>query len=199
VRNYVTAHNGVRHHAFQQVKEGIEVFQSDIRVNVMPDGQIISVSGHYDPDVAVDMEPRLTPEEAVLRAVMESFPDVPFVPLIKTRELIPTRRTVFHRGDFADDVTAELTIFPDPVRDRLGWRIRLHLPERNAWYDLVLDAHTGELLYRFNRYVFDQEPTGLIFAINPDVSTQILARLRGDPTASPAGWVAPVGMIFPEI
>lgn len=191
VRNYVTGHNGVRHLGFQQIKEGIEVFQSDIRVNVMPDGQIISVSGHYDPDVAVDVEPRLSPEEAVLRAVMESFPDISFVPLIKTRELTPPRRTVFHRGDFADDVTAQLTIFPHPVRDRLGWRVRLHLPERDAWYDLVLDAHTGELLYRFNRYVFDEEPTGLIFTINPDVGSQILARLRGDPTASPTGWLAP--------
>lgn len=191
VQNYVTRHNGVRHLAFQQVEEGIEVFQSDICVNVMPDGQIISVSGHYDPDVAADVEPRLTPEEAVLRAVMESFPDIPFVPLIKTRELSPTRRTVFHRGDFADDVTAQLTIFPDPVSDRLGWRIRLHLPERDAWYDLVIDAHTGELLYRFNLYVFDQEPRGLIFAINPDVGPQMLVPFRGDPQASPAGWLAP--------
>ncbi|HXF05790.1 MAG TPA: M36 family metallopeptidase [Blastocatellia bacterium] len=191
VRNYLTEHNGVRHLAFQQVKDGIEVFQSDLRVHLMPDGQIISVSGHYDPDVEAELEPRLAPEDAVRRAVMESFPDVPFVPLIKTRELTPARRTVFHRGDFADDVTVQLTIFPDPVRDRLGWRIRLHLPERDAWYDLILDAHTGELLYRFNLYVFEQEPRGLIFAINPDVGPQMLVAFRGDPQASPAGWLAP--------
>ncbi len=191
VRNFITRHNGVIHQVWQPTIGGVDVFQSDIRINLMPDGRILSVSGHYYPKVTATLEPTLTAAEAVTRAVKESFPDLVFVPLLKTSELAPTRLTIFHRGDFADDVTARLTIFPDPAGGRLGWRVRLHLPERDAWYDLVLDAHTGELLYRYNLYLFDGEPGGLIFTIHPDVGPQIFRSFKGDPVASPAGWVAP--------
>jgi len=190
VKNYVTKHNGVTHLAFQQQYGGIEVFQSDLRVNISSDGRIISVNGQYFPGLTVSLEPKLTAAEAVLCAVKEAFPDLAFSPVVKKPARGRDQSITFHRGDFTDDVTARLTIFPAHDRARLGWRVRLHAADRLAWYDTVIDAESGELLYRYNLYVFDQ-PEGLVFDLNPDVGPQVLRSFTGDPIASPVTWVSP--------
>ncbi|MCS6817118.1 MAG: M36 family metallopeptidase [Blastocatellia bacterium] len=190
-RNYRTPHNGVVHLAFQQSLDGLEVLHSDLRVNLLSDGRLVSINGRYFPHlIPPRLDPILTASEAVVRAVRVSFPDLEFSPRIKHASTRRDRFTLFDRGDMAEDISARLVIFPAYDRARLGWRIRLHLPERSAWYDLVLDAHTGEVLYRQNLYVFDQ-PQGLVFEVNPDVGPQVLKSFIGDPLASPTTWVFP--------
>jgi hypothetical protein len=188
-KNYVTRHNGVTHLAFQQIHDGLEIFESDLRVNLAPDGRIVSVNGQYFPGSGVSLEPQLTAAEAVRAVVEDSFPDVAFSPVVKQAATGASRLTVFHRGDFADDVTTRLVLFPAADATRLGWRVRLHLPERAAWYDVVIDARSGELLMRHNLYVFEQSD-GLVFDLNPDIGPNTLKPFTGDPTASPATWVS---------
>jgi hypothetical protein len=190
VKNYVTQHNGVTHLAFQQQVRGIEVFQSDLRANLDAEGRIISMSGDYFPGNNVLFQSKLTAAEAVARAVEAAFPDVPFSTIVKQPATGRNQLTVFHRGDFADEVTARLTIFPAPDRARLGWRVRVHFPEQSAWYDMVVDAETGEMLYSYNLYFFDQ-PQGLVFDTHPGAGPQVLKSFVGDSMASPATWVLP--------
>ena len=60
------------------------------------------------------------------------------------------------------------------------------------WYAVVVDAHSGAILYRVNLYKFAGsigETSGLVFDPHPDSGPQVLKGFEGDEQASPEGWV----------
>ncbi|RMG54963.1 MAG: hypothetical protein D6723_03815, partial [Acidobacteria bacterium] len=189
VKNYRTRHNGVTHLVFKQFYKGLDVFQGHIKVNIDREGCILSVSGYYFPGLVASLNPGLSAEEAVRIAARRIAPDINFALTPKGPARGIERATVFDRGPFTDDITAKLVIFPIIEVGRLAWKVRLHLMDRLIWYDTLVDAQTGEILFRYNLYKFD-EPRGLVFEINPDVGPQVLKSFVGDPVASPETWVA---------
>lgn len=187
-KNYRTQHTGVTHLVFKQFYRGLDVFQGDIKVNLDRHGCILSISGNYYPGLEAPLTPALTAEEAVRVAVQAIAPELDFTPAPKASAQGSEQLTLFDRGPFTDDITAMLKIFPAHDRARLAWKVRVHLLDRLAWYDTLVDAQTGELLFRHNLYRFS-DPQGLVFAINPDRGPQIQRSFVGDPIASPSTWV----------
>lgn len=186
-----TAHNGVTHLVFKQFYRGLDVFQGHIKVNVDREGRILSVSGRYFPGLVALLRPDLDVSRAVQLAAAEIAPDVAFTPVMKRPATGIERATLFERGPFTDDVEAKLVIFPARDRARLAWKVRLHLMDRLAWYDVLVDAQTSEILFRHNLYKFS-DPRGLVFAVNPDLGSQVLKSFNGDAVASPSTWVWPL-------
>lgn len=189
-KDFRTQHNGVRHVVFKQFYHELDVFQGDIKVNMDRHGQILSVNAHYFPDVAASVTPRLSAMEAVLRAANHMAPHLTFTPQITSVATTAEQTMTFQPGPFTGEPTAKLTIFPAGDRARLAWKVRLHLMDELAWYDILVDADTGEILFHHNLYKFS-EPDGLVFAIHPDRGPQVLRSFVGDPVASPRSWVSP--------
>jgi hypothetical protein len=191
VKNYRTQHNGVTHLVFQQFFGDLPVFQGEIKVNIDREGQILSINGNHYPGVAPSLAPALSAAEAVDRAVQTLFSDLSVTLTETSASTGANRATVFDRGPFTEDVTAKLVIFPAHDRARLAWNVRLHLMERFAWYDALVDAETGEMLFVHNLYQ-SNEPRGLVFPIHPDRGPQVLQSFVGNPLASPNTWVSPL-------
>lgn len=191
VKNYRTQHNGMTHLTFKQFYQGLEVFQGHIKVNLDHQGQILSVHGTYFPGNDTALSPTLTAAEAVQIAADNLAPDLDFTPTLKTAPKGNAQATTFAQGPFTQDVTAYLVLFPSHQGARLAWKTRLHLRARIAWYDTLMDAHTGEILFYHNLYKSDRLQ-GLIFDINPDQGPQVLQSFTGDPVASPDTWVTPL-------
>jgi hypothetical protein len=187
-KNYRTQHTGVTHLMFQQFYGGLPVYQGEIKVNVDRRGQILSVNGNYYPRIESEVEPALAAAEAVALAARAIAPDLEFTLRIKSVAAGVNRATIFEQGPFTEEVTAKLVIFPIYDQARLGWNVRLHLMDRLAWYDAVVDAHTGEVLYLYNLYKFSN-PEGRVFTIHPDFGPPVLKSFAGDPIASPSTWV----------
>ena len=75
---------------------------------------------------------------------------------------------------------------------RPAWEV--HLTERlDSRYRTVVDASTGEILYR-HQMVNREAPEGRVFENHPGAKrggTHEMVSFKGDPTASPNGWLIP--------
>lgn len=118
--------SGAAHLQWEQYYRGIPVFGPGLRANVDADGRLINVGGGAQPDPAVaSIEPRLSALEALLAA---------------GRAAGAERSTSFAGGQ-----RASLTVFGE----RLAWRVLLRADPRHV-YDAVVDAISGDTLYRVN-------------------------------------------------
>jgi extracellular elastinolytic metalloproteinase len=166
-----TSADAVTVHAQQRYK-GIPIFQAAQAVLFDPQGRLTQTLG-TSVTVPRDLEvaPRLTVEEAVLRAAEHvAEPDrdergqtdqfgEPLEPVgVRLDGFVirvtasfpdrPERPTVLAPGPFAEDIRASLTWFPLDTDDlRLGWLVTLTMPGYAAQYRVVVDAGTGEVLY----------------------------------------------------
>jgi len=131
--------NGAVHLQWEQSYRGIPVFGPGLRANVDADGRLINVGEGAQPDPHVDsIEPRLSALDALLAAGRAAGATV--VPGQPTR-----RGGVERLTDFADGQRASLTVFGD----RLAWRVLLKADARH-FYEAVVDAGSGDTLYRVN-------------------------------------------------
>ena len=64
-----------------------------------------------------------------------SFPNRPDLP------------TVLEQGPFGDPITASLVLVPAGDSLRLGWEVKLAMPEHAGEYRTIIDANDGEILY----------------------------------------------------
>jgi extracellular elastinolytic metalloproteinase len=166
-----TTADAVTVHAQQRYK-GIPIFQAAQAVLFDPDGRLSQTVGtSVSVPRELEVAPRLTVEEAVLRAAEQvAEPDRdergqtdPFgqrlqpvgvrldgfvIRVTATFPDKPERPTVLAPGPFAEDIRASLTWFPLDLDDlRLAWLVTLTMPDFAAQYRVVVDAASGEVLY----------------------------------------------------
>ena len=165
----VSGKSGLTHLHFQQSYDGIEVFQCGVSVHLNAKGQVFSLNGRIATDLAVSIVPRVSPREAA--------------------HIAADHLDVSVR---ASATPGTLVVFPIPGgTPRLGWTMTLH-KGIGEWYSVVVDVHSGEILYRVNLYKFATSvagPSGMVFDPHPDGGRQVLRSFEGDDEASPDGWV----------
>ena len=161
--------SGMTHLHFQQSYAGIEVFQCGVNVHFDAKGRVLSLSGSVADDLSVSIEPSISLREATR---------------IAADHLEVSVR--------ASATPGTLVVFPvSGGATHLGWRMTLH-KGIGEWYAVVVDAHSGAILYRVNLYKFAGsigETSGLVFDPHPDSGPQVLKGFEGDEQASPEGWV----------
>jgi len=194
---------------FRQQWSGIPVFQSDLRIHVSPAGEVLELEFHLEP-LAPPSQPTsgnsyVTPEWALLQCARDLEPELrnPRTEIIELAQA-PRQRTKLRFGPLGDEVTAQWVWFPVAEQLRLAWQFDAVSSDSKTYYECVVDAQDGTLLYRNS--VTDSDFTGLVFdAPSPQPSATpgvippipnppvIIPRsslsFAGDPTASPAGWV----------
>src|SRR6476619_1422625 len=86
-----------------------------------------------------------------------------------------------------DEVLSEQNVVRVAGESRLAWHIYAEVgPEE--WYEILLDAYTGELLLRHNLYLFEAQ--GTVYTEAPDKGARQLVSFVGDTAINTAaGWM----------
>jgi extracellular elastinolytic metalloproteinase len=128
---------------FRQLYRGIPAFDNDLRVAIDRAGRVHSVTGAPRPDLAVgSIEPALSGAEA-LAALRRDVGGGPR-PAVTSGPSGVRRVTRFAGDDFA-----RLVLFGTAGGARLAWHVTYHASSV-AYYDAVVDASSGAILYRQN-------------------------------------------------
>jgi Zn-dependent metalloprotease len=175
---------------YTQTVEGIKVFEGDVRVVVNGNGEVLSVrEGFLISGQQVRTAPVLDEAQGIARAfehagrsVMPAFAET------------LSRSSKSEMSAFAnplsagnEEVLSELNILRVGDEARLAWHVYADVgPEE--WYELLVDAQTGELLLRHNLYVFEAQ--GTVYTEAPDKGARQLVSFVGDTTINTtAGWM----------
>ncbi|WP_349409849.1 M36 family metallopeptidase [Pseudalkalibacillus sp. SCS-8] len=192
IRDYAMKDTGLHPVTFQQTFDGIEsVYGGRIIVAVNKEGKILSVTGNSSRSKSLAGDFVLSSTDALNKAI-----DLEAKSLQYTPKLTGTEKgwDVFDGGDVLPTkqrVKKATFITKDGVRP--AYRV-LFIEELNEGYEMVIDAETGEQLYKRSLVDYVTDPEGLIFENYPGAKqggTQVVKSFKGDPNASPYGWLTP--------
>lgn len=175
---------------YTQTVNGIKVFEGDVRVAVGRSGEILSVrEGFLVNGQAAGAKPKLTEAQGIARAFEHAGRSV-----IPSFAEMRVRAMKSENSEFAnpldtnlENVLSELNFVRVGDAARLAWHVTAEVGP-NEWYDITVDANTGELLTRYNLYVFEAQ--GTVFTEDPDAGPRQLVSFVGDTTINTAaGWM----------
>ena len=175
---------------YTQTVDGLKVFEGQVQVVVNRNGEVLNVREGF----LVDGPPgrrRGAMNEA--RAIAKAFEHA-------GRTVSPSfvenyaRQSTTEMSRFAnpldvnlEEVLSEQNIVRVNGESRLAWHIYAEVgPEE--WYEILLDAYTGELLLRHNLYLFEAQ--GTVYTEAPDKGARQLVSFVGNTTINTAaGWM----------
>ncbi|MBY6037959.1 M36 family metallopeptidase [Fictibacillus nanhaiensis] len=191
IKSHSIPGSGLQPVVFQQTFSGIESANGGrIIVSVNKEGRILSVASNAARADALDEAHKLSSKDALLSVVKEHLPELNYSPSLKgtkqgweeyaAGESLPTVQRV------------KKSAFVTANGVRPAYRV-LFIEKLNKGKEVVVDAVTGETLFE-RSLVQNLDPEGLIFENYPGSplgGTQIVKSLKGDPIASPQGWLLP--------
>ena len=175
---------------YVQTVGGYKVFEGQVQVAVNKYGQVLNVREGF----LVDQPPltlkAVVSEQKAIAAALEYSGRTVFPSFAETQSRAA-------RGDTArfanpldlglEEITSELNVVRVGDESRLAWHIYAEVgPEE--WYEILVDAQSGELLLRHNIYVFEAQ--GTVYTEAPDKGARVLVSFVGDTTINTAaGWM----------
>ncbi|MEM7582055.1 MAG: M36 family metallopeptidase [Acidobacteriota bacterium] len=187
--------SGATHIYLRQLYQGIPVYNGQLHINVNRDGRILSVNNAFVPGLAVALKsatPTLSADRAVAAAGLHLGIELKAVPqVIEKLGGVQEVTRVAAKGFSLEDVEARLMWLPIRAGEvRLVWNFQLQTTDYDHWFDMTVDAETGDVWTRFDwvnsgDYRVYAEPdesplhgsTGRTLVTDPE-----------DATASPNGW-----------
>ena len=175
---------------YTQTAGGLKVFQGQVQVVVNKNGEVLNVREGFLVD-GPPLRRRGAMNEA--RAIQKAFEHAGrnvFPSFVETY----SRQSPTEMSRFAnpldvnhEDVLSQQNVVRIGDESRLAWHIFAEVgPEE--WYELLLDAYTGELLLRHNLYVHQAQ--GTVYIEAPDKGARQLVSFVGDTTINTAaGWM----------
>jgi subtilase family serine protease len=152
-REYRSRGEQVVHLTFQQSPGGIPVFGTELRFHFTPAGDLLSVGTTAVP-VGVLPQGVMNASDAARIAASHVRSGLTFSPSVLSGPVGADQRTRFDRGPFRSNVESRLTWFPTGDGARLAWASTIEPIGFPQKYDVLVDAVTGELLYRRNRILY---------------------------------------------
>lgn len=173
-----------------QTVGGYKVFEGEVQVAVNKHGEVLSVrEGFLVTGQPTKLKPQLTESQGIARAFNYAGRDVfPSFAEIQTRVSKSEKsRYINPVSQDLEDVTSELNVMRVGDTARLAWHVYADAGP-NAWYEILVDAHSGELLFRRNIYV--SEAQGTVYIEAPDKGARQLVSFVGDTVINTsAGWM----------
>jgi hypothetical protein len=193
---YTSPHNGVTHLYLRQAHRGIGVVGAEINANVAADGSIVSLNSSFIPNLraAIRGEGAARSAEASVKGVAQSLGlQAPGQLKVKEHRGGPAAEVVFDtNGISLEPITTRLVYQPAGDVVRLAWQIELYEPDGDHWWNLRVDASTGEVLAR-DDYAAHADGSYNVFPIpneNPDEAGGVRTLVVNPATsASPLGWI----------
>jgi Zn-dependent metalloprotease len=175
---------------YTQTVGGLKVFEGDVHVVVNRNGEVLNVREGF----LVDGPPRrgngaMNEAKAIAKAFEHAGRNV-FPSFVQNY----TRQSTTEMSRFAnpidvnfEEVLSEQNIVSVNGESRLAWHVYVDVgPEE--WYEILLDAYTGELLLRHNLYLFEAQ--GTVYTEAPDKGARQLVSFVGNTTINTAaGWM----------
>ena len=175
---------------YTQTVGGLKVFEGQVQVVVNKNGEVLNVREGF----LVDGPPlRRRGAMSEAKAIAKAFEHA-------GRTVFPSfvenysRASTTEMSRFAnpldlnlEEVLSEQNVVRVAGESRLAWHIFAEVgPEE--WYEILLDAYTGELLLRHNLYLFEAQ--GTVYTEAPDKGARQLVSFVGDTTINTAaGWM----------
>jgi hypothetical protein len=191
-KQYLTQHNGVAQLTLQQRDRGRDVYGAVVTFAIDKTGRILIVGSRLAPGAGAAAGAQLTPGDAVTKAGAavgaSSSGPLPTPTISNGRYTYPN--TFAHHVYKPNPVTSELVTFPVPGgAAHLGWKV-IMLVDDQGWYETVIDALSGQLLYRRN-YTLQAGPEGNVFTgESAGTGSQQITSFNGDPSFDNDGWVS---------
>lgn len=175
---------------YAQTISGFKVFEGQVQVVVNRNGEVLNVREGF---LITDQQPQLKARLSEARAIAKAFEHA-------GRTVSPSfvethaRTSRSEMSKFAnpldlrlEDVLSELNVVRIGDTARLAWHVYAEMgPEE--WYEMLVDANTGELLLRHNLYVFEAQ--GTVYTEAPDKGARVLVSFVGDTVINTsAGWM----------
>jgi len=150
--------SGVKHYYLKQLHQGIEIHGAVTTFNLGRNQDVISMGNRFQKGVAKKVKTKqagLTAEAAVAAAA--NYLKTPLrEPLaVKQRSAEANRQVVFSKGGISLEPIAAKLVY-QPASDgslRLAWEVTIYELDARNWWNLRLDATTGEVLDKDNMVV----------------------------------------------
>ncbi|HYP52104.1 MAG TPA: M36 family metallopeptidase, partial [Pyrinomonadaceae bacterium] len=175
---------------YAQLVGGLKVFEGNVKVVVNRDGEVLNVrQGFIVAGQKARLKPTLNEAEAIAKAFEYAGRTVPAA-FAETRGRAHSSDTAEFANPLGADfenVLSELNVVRDGDSTRLAWHVYAEVgPEE--WYEMLVDAHTGELLLRHNLYVHQAQ--GTVYTEDPGKGARVLLSFLGDTTINTSfGWM----------
>jgi hypothetical protein len=151
---------------YEQYVAGVRVFDSEISVSVTARGEVLmATTGQLLPRAEGSPAAALSKDDAVARAFRHCGVTIPATPLEARAAAGESGLEAYANPLDAslEDVLAERTLVN--VRGEARSAFHVYVDKgRSEWYETLVDANTGELLYRRNLY---SHAFGTVFTENP--------------------------------
>jgi extracellular elastinolytic metalloproteinase len=174
---------------YEQMIDGVAVFQGQVQVAVNAKGQVISINeGLVIPDAGINTNPRLSESEGMQRAFLLAGRQAPASFVVMEDRLAKGERAVYQNplGESRENILSEMRIMRVGPRAVLAWHSYVDVGP-NEWYEMLVDANTGALLYRHNIYA--DVAQGTVFR-ESGLGQRTLESFVGDTTINTtAGWM----------
>jgi hypothetical protein len=189
----VSSHNQTTHINLRQRTGGLEIANANLTINVSGDGRVINMAGRLVPAAAQKVNarsPRLSASAAITAAARG-------LGLPRTGRLAPlggvggtAREQKYANPDLSlDPIPARLVYYAvEPARVRLAWQVLLRTPDQQHWWNLGVDAATGEILDKADWIANDAYKVLAIPLESPSDGKRTLETNPADALASPFGW-----------
>lgn len=198
VREYSSHNETTTHLTFEQVIEGIPVFEGVVGIHVAADGAIVWLTNDTVPSRGGPRRPARSVEEAIRAAVADVRPSWSIALSPRSGPSGDDERSTFDAAPFVRPIEARLVYFPTDAGARLAWWIFLEPPGLTEAYIVILDATSARVLYRRNTY-HDADGAGRVFQ---SAATAALDPRKPEPyplgTAASNGGDPPAGCPPPD-
>jgi Zn-dependent metalloprotease len=167
------ADEGVTFLKYQQTAHGVKVFEGLITVAVSAAGEVLSVNaGAVIPDAKVLATPGLPEEQALGKAFEHAGRTAPpFLQLVEPAQTpADTSRYANPLGAEREQVLSDLRVMLVGDKPVLTWHSYVDVGP-GEWYEICVDADTGELLLRHNLYIDAQ---GTVYTQHPGAGGRTL-------------------------
>jgi len=175
---------------YTQTVGGLKVFEGQVQIVVNKNGEVLNVrEGFLVDGPPLQRRGAMSEAKAIAKAFEHAgrtvFPS--FVENYSRASKTEMSRFSNPVDLNLEEVLSEQNVVRVAGASRLAWHVFAEVgPEE--WYEILLDAHTGELLLRHNLYLFEAQ--GTVYTEAPDKGARQLVSFVGDTTINTAaGWM----------
>ena len=175
---------------YTQTVGGLKVFEGQVQIVVNMNGEVLNVrEGFLVDGPPVKLKGAMKEAKAIAKAFEHAgrnvFPS--FVQLYSRAATTEMSRFANPLDLNMEEVLSEQNVVRVGGESRLAWHVYVEVgPEE--WYEILLDAFTGELLLRHNLYVHQAQ--GTVYTEAPDKGARQLVSFVGDTVINTAaGWM----------
>ena len=152
---FSTQHNGATHFYFQQRHEQIKVFNALLNVTITKKGKVMVTGNTFIPNAHKSIKSkkaRINPDEAINNALVHLNPTfVRSTPVLK--EQLSDYDFLYDASSLSNsDIPVRMMYVPDPQNEELilCWNIELDMKENADFWNVNIDAKTGEFHSKLN-------------------------------------------------